>query len=353
MNSDKAISNKQEEKNQYSRSSFRIIMISFSMLLLIMFIVSIGVGRLDIAPFDVVKVLLSGIIDFEQTWTDQAASVIHTLRLPRALGAVMIGAALALSGASYQSVFKNPLVAPDMLGVSSGACVGASLCILLGIGHTGIQFGAFIGGLVAVSCAIAIPRIIGKNSIVMLVLSGIIVGGLMNALIGIIKYLADSETQLPEITYWQLGSLVSVVWDNLFYSGIPIIICILFMMFIRWRMNILTLSDEEIHVLGKDAAWLRYAIIICATVLTACSVCISGTIGWVGLVIPHFSRMLVGPNNQRLLPLSVILGALFLLVIDTISRASMSAEIPLSILTGLIGAPFYFYLLLRQRLSLS
>ena len=342
-----------KESNQFSRRSFRALMLLFTVLLILMFVVSIGVGRLHIAPSDVVKILLNRFMEFEQTWTDQAASVIYTLRLPRALGAVMIGAALALSGASYQSVFKNPLVAPDMLGVSSGACVGAALCILFGLGHTGIQVGAFLGGLVAVSCAIAIPRIIGKNSIVMLVLSGIIVGGLMNAFLGIIKYLADADTQLPEITYWQLGSLVSVVWDNLFYSGTPIIICIVFMMIIRWRMNILTLSDEEIHVLGKDAGWLRYAIILCATVLTACSVCISGTIGWVGLVIPHFSRMLVGPNNQRLLPLAVVLGALFLLSIDTISRASMSAEIPLSILTGLVGAPFYFYLLLRQRLSLS
>ena len=187
----------------------------------------------------------------------------------------------------------------------------------------------------------------------MLVLSGLIVSGLMNALLGIIKYLADSETQLPEITYWQLGSLVSVTWDNIISSGVPILVCLLFMLVIRWRMNILTLSDEEVHMLGRDAGWLRYAIILCATVLTACSVCISGTIGWVGLVIPHFSRMLVGPNNQRLLPLAIVLGAFFLLAVDTISRASMSAEIPLSILTGLIGAPFYFYLLLRQRLALS
>ena len=187
----------------------------------------------------------------------------------------------------------------------------------------------------------------------MLVLSGLIVSGLMNALLGIIKYLADSETQLPEITYWQLGSLVSVTWENIFSSGIPIVICLVFMLVFRWRMNSLTLSDDEVHMQGRDAGWLRYAIILCATVLTACSVCISGTIGWVGLVIPHFSRMLVGPNNQRLLPLAIVLGAFFLLAVDTISRASMSAVFPLSILIGLIGAPFYFYLLLRQRLALS
>lgn len=328
------------------KSNYAVIMLVFSILLLLIVVVSLGMGRLYIAPVDVFKILCSYVVPVEQSWSDQAASVIYTLRLPRVLAAILIGAA-------YQSVFKNPLVAPDMLGVSSGACVGASLCILLGLGSTFVQLGAFGGGMLAVACAVIIPRIIGKNSIVMLVLSGLIVSGLMNALLGIIKYLADSETQLPEITYWQLGSLVSVTWDNIISSGVPILVCLLFMLVIRWRMNILTLSDEEVHMLVRDAGWLRYAIILCATVLTACSVCISGTIGWVGLVIPHFSRMLVGPNNQRLLPLAIVLGAFFLLAVDTISRASMSAEIPLSILTGLIGAPFYFYLLLRQRLALS
>lgn len=322
-------------------------------LLVLMAVFSISCGRYYIEPQQVVRILINGIHPLDQTWPAQAASVIYTLRLPRVIAAVMIGAALALSGASYQSVFKNPLVAPDMLGVSSGACVGASLAILLGISQAGIQVFAFVGGLAAVICAVSIPRIIGKNSIVMLVLAGIIVGGLMNSVIGILKYMADTETQLPAITYWQLGSLSGVVWNNIFYSGIPIALCILFMMLIRWRMNILTLSEEEAHMLSTHAGRLRYAVILCATILTACSVCVSGTIGWVGLVIPHFSRLLVGANNQRLLPVSVILGALFLLLIDTLSRAAMNAEIPLSILTGLIGAPFYFFLLVRQRLSLS
>lgn len=185
-----------------SKSNYAVIMLVFGMLLLLMVVVSLGMGRLHIAPMDVFKILCSYVVPVEQSWSDQAASVIYTLRLPRVLAAILIGAALSLSGAAYQSVFKNPLVAPDMLGVSSGACVGASLCILLGLGSTFVQMGAFVGGMLAVGCAVIIPRIIGKNSIVMLVLSGLIVSGLMNALLGIIKYLADSETQLPEITYW-------------------------------------------------------------------------------------------------------------------------------------------------------
>lgn len=338
--------------NPNSRS-FVAVFFGLSAALMLLSIVSICMGRFFIAPEDVVKIIVNIFYPLQPTWNEQAASVIYTLRLPRVIAAILIGAALAISGASYQSVFKNPLVAPDMLGVSSGACVGAALAILAGMPQFGIQIAAFVGGLTAVCIAVMIPRIIGKNTIVMLVLSGIIVSGLTNSLLGIIKYLADADTELPAITYWQMGSLVSVVWDNILYSGIPIIVGVLFMLAIRWRMNILTLNDEEAHMLGKDTAWLRYAVVLCATILTACSVCISGTIGWIGLVIPHFSRMLVGPNNQRLLPVAVVLGAIFLLVVDTASRASMDAEIPLSILTGLLGAPFYFYLLIRQRMNLQ
>ena len=336
-----------------TEGKFRALFILLLFGLIAVAVVSIGLGRYAISPIHVAKILATYVMPITKDWTDQAASVIYTLRLPRALAAMLIGAALSLSGAAYQSVFKNPLVAPDMLGVSSGACVGASLCILLGLSQTGIQSGAFLGGLLAVLLAVSIPRIIGKNSIVMLVLSGIIVSGLMGSLLGIIKYLADSDTQLPAITYWQLGSLVSVTWANLISSGIPILFCIFFMMLIRWRMNILTLSEEENHMLGKHNGFLRYAVILSATILTACSVCVSGTIGWVGLVIPHFSRMMVGPDNRKLLPIAVVLGALFLLCIDTLSRIALEAEIPLSILTGLVGAPFYFYLLVRQRMKLS
>lgn len=336
-----------------SQGRFRFLLLMLCAGLVLLAIFSISLGRYYISPLQVGKILVAPFYPVAQDWTNQAASVIYTLRLPRALAAMLIGAALSLSGAAYQSVFKNPLVAPDMLGVSSGACVGASLCILLGASQAGIQSGAFVGGLLAVFLAISIPQIIGKNSIVMLVLSGIIVGGLMGSLLGIIKYLADSDTQLPAITYWQLGSLVSVTWQNLISSGIPILLCLVFMMLIRWRMNILTLSEEENHMLGTHNTFLRYVVILCATILTACSVCISGTIGWIGLVIPHFSRMMAGPDNRRLLPVAVVLGAMFLLFIDTLSRLAFSAEIPLSILTGLVGAPFYFYLLVRQRLKLS
>ena len=243
--------------NTITERKFHFLMMLLIFALLMMAVCSISLGRYYISPVHVVKIILAPLYPMVQDWSNQASSVIYTLRLPRALAAMMIGAALSLSGASYQSVFKNPLVAPDMLGVSSGACVGASLCILLGFSQAGVQGGAFVGGLLAVFLAVSIPRIIGKNSIVMLVLSGIIVSGLTGSLLGIIKYLADSDTQLPAITYWQLGSLVSVVWTNLLSSGVPILLCMIFMMLIRWRMNILTLSEEENHMLGKHNGFLR------------------------------------------------------------------------------------------------
>lgn len=332
---------------------FPILFISLAILTFLMAVVSISVGRYYISPQWVVEILGSSFISIPQEWPSQAESIIYTLRLPRTIAAMLIGAALSLSGAAYQSVFKNPLVAPDMLGVSSGACVGASLAILFGIAQRGTEISAFIGGLAAVSVAVMIPKIIGKNSIVMLVLSGIIVTGLMGSILGVIKYIADADTELPAITYWQLGSLANVTAENIGTSGTLIVVCLIFMMLIRWRMNILTLSDEEVHMLGKHNGLLRYAVILAATILTAASVCLSGTIGWVGLVIPHFSRMLAGPDNRHMLPVAVLLGALFLLFIDTLSRTALSAEIPLSILTGLVGAPFYFYLLVRQRMQLS
>ena len=282
-------------------------------------ILALCLGRYWIPFPDVVKVLLSRVFPVSGSWDANTESVVMTLRLPRVAAAVLVGGSLALSGAVYQGVFQNPLVAPDLLGVSSGACIGAALAILFSVGTFGVQVGAFIGGIIAVMITTAIPRVIKNNSNMMLVLAGIIVTGLMNSIMGIIKYIADPETQLAEITYWQMGSIAKVLPNSL-------------LMIIKTT---------------------RMIVIVCATLLTACSVCICGTIGWVGLVVPHLGRLLVGPDNMKLLPVSFVVGGIFLLVVDTIARTLTSAELPLSILTGLIGAPFYFYLLKKQRMNLS
>ncbi|MEG2406096.1 MAG: iron ABC transporter permease [Clostridiales bacterium] len=324
-----------------------------TVVLFILTIVAIGTGRYYISPVTVVEVMLSKIFPLSGSWEPQVESVIFTLRLPRIIGALLVGGALSLSGTAYQGVFKNPLVAPDMLGVSAGACVGASLGILFNAGNIAIQISAFFGGLLAVVLATIIPKFIRNNSMMMLVLAGVIISGMMNSILGLLKYLADPETQLASIVHWQLGSLSGAVWRDVFYIGPPIIVAGVILFVLRWRINILSMGETEAKTMGVSIPKVRGVIILCATVLTASAVCVSGTIGWIGLVIPHFGRMLVGPDNRKLIPLSAILGAGFLLLIDTLARIATSAELPLSVLTGIIGAPFYFYLLVKQRMKLS
>lgn len=339
--------------HKIKKHSYGILLTGMIAAMLALTVIATGVGRYYISPLNVMKILLSGILDIPISWEAQAESVIFTLRLPRILSALLVGMALSLSGASYQGVFKNPLVAPDMLGVSAGACVGASTAILFHASQLGIQVAAFAGGILAVAAATTIPRVIRNNSMMTLVLAGVIVSGLMNSILGLLKYLADPDTQLASITHWQLGSLAASVWRDIIYIGPPIIAAAFFLIMSRWRINILSLGENEAKSLGTDIKKARGLVIICATILTASAVCISGTIGWIGLVIPHLGRMLVGPDNRKLIPVSAVLGAAFLLLIDTLARVLTSAELPLSILTGIIGAPFYFYLLLKQRMKLS
>lgn len=318
-----------------------------------MILAAFCLGRYGVSVSDVGKILLSQIIPMHKTWDTTTEGVILTLRLPRIVAAVLIGGAFVLSGAAYQGVFKNPLVSPDLLGVSSGASVGAALMILAHYGKFEIQIGAFIGGMVAVSLATCIPRLLKNNAITILVLSGIIVSGLMSSVMGIIKYLADPEDELASIVYWQMGSLAKAHGSDVLAIMPVILAMIVVMMGIRWRLNVLSLGEDEARSLGINITLMRGIVIFCATVLTASSVCISGTIGWIGLVIPHLGRLLVGPDNVKLLPVSLLLGSTFMLFIDTIARVSTNAELPLSVLTGIIGAPFYFWLLARQRMNIQ
>ena len=281
-------------------------------------------------------------------------NILFTIRLPRAWAALMVGAMLSLSGAVYQGVFRNPLVSPDLLGVSSGACVGAALAILLGCGMVLRQLLAFVFGILAVLLATAIPRLLRNSSNMMLVLAGIIVSGFMNSALGVMKFMAEQETELSAIVFWQMGSLnqltgysQQVAVSPLFLLGTVLLLAL------SWRINILSFGEAESRTLGMNVPLLRGLVILCASLLTAGAVCISGTIGWIGLVIPHLSRMLIGPDHTKMLPVTVLLGGLFLLVIDTIARAATTVEIPLSILTGLVGAPFFAWLLFRQRARIS
>lgn len=300
-------------------------------------------------PLDqTVGILANTLLDAPATWSDMARNVIMEVRLPRIIGALLVGAALAVAGGAYQGTFRNPLVSPDLLGVSSGACIGAAAAILIGAGTIGVQAAAFVGGIVAVACTCVIPKVLKRDSTITLVLSGIIVGGFCGSILGLIKYLADPETELPEIVYWQMGSLAKVDYGTLAYIAPVIIASIAVILAMRWRINILSLGDHEAKALGVNLKLERGIVILFATLLTASAVSLAGTIGWVGLVIPHLARFVVGPNAARSLPVACLMAAGFMLVVDTLARIT-GIEIPLGILTGFIGTPFFIVLLARQK----
>jgi len=270
-------------------------------------------------------------------------------RLPRVVAAIVVGAALALAGAAYQGVFRNPLVSPDLLGVTGGACVGAAISILLDLGYAGNVILSFVGGIVAVTMAVAFPAVLKQKSTVALVLSGVIVGGFFSSILGLLKYVADPDTELAEITYWQMGSLAKLKVEML-YIVVPILVVTgLAIVLLRWRINVISLGDREAQTLGVELYRERGLIVACATLLTAASICISGTIGWIGLVMPHLARMIVGQDNRKVIPVAAILSAAFLVVVDNISRNLTGAEIPLSIITGFVGTPFFAFVLIRQK----
>jgi iron complex transport system permease protein len=277
-------------------------------------------------------------------------TVLFEVRFPRVLAAVLGGAALAGAGAAYQTLFRNPLVSPDILGVSTGAGLGAVLGIFLSLPVIGIQLIAFVMGLATVALVYAIASVVrGRDPILVLVLAGVVVGSLTGAAISLMKILADPYDQLPAIVFWLLGSF-SAIRKGEVWTALPmVLIGLLPLLALRWRINVLSLGDEEAKALGVEAGRLRLAVIAAATLMTASVVAISGVIGWVGLVIPHIARMLVGPSFDRLLPTAMLMGASYLLLVDTLARTMARIEVPIGILTAILGAPFFLWLLLRGR----
>src|SRR5262245_4558048 len=280
----------------------------------------------------------------------QIDTVLFDVRLPRIFAAVVVGAALAAAGAAYQTLFRNPLVSPDILGVSTGAGLGAVLGIFLSLPVAGIQLTAFVMGLATVGLVYGIASLVhGREPLLVLVLAGVVVGALAGAAISLLKILADPYDQLPAIVFWLLGSL-SAIRKAEVWAATPLVIAALVpLVVLRWRINVLSLGDEEAKALGVEAGRLRLFVIAAATLMTASVVAISGVIGWLGLVIPHIARMLVGPSFDRLLPTAMLLGAGYLLLVDTLARTIARIEVPIGILTAVIGAPFFLWLLARGR----
>ena len=311
-----------------------------------LFFVSFMLGRYPVAPIDVVKTILSPIFP-QLAVSPELNSIVFTIRLPRIIAALLVGAALSIAGASFQGIFKNPLVSPDLLGVSMGAGFGAAVAILANAGNALIQLSAFIFGIISVSITYGISRAYKAGGIVLLVLSGTAVSAFFNALISGTKFMADPYDKLPQITYWLMGSLSAVNFDKLSMIIIPLLIGMIVILVLRWHLNLLAMGDEEAQSLGLDAGKLRLIIIVACTLVTSAAVSISGIIGWVGLVVPHMTRIIVGPDHKILLPASLSLGASFLLLIDNISRTFISIEIPIGILTAIVGVPLFLYLLRR------
>ncbi len=310
-------------------------------------------GRFPVDPGTAASILLDQAVPGLVTanWSPITRAALLDVRLPRILGAALIGGGLAISGASFQTMFRNPLVSPFILGVASGAGFGAALGILLSAGALGAQFLAFAFGALAVLLSYAMARVYKTAPALVLVLSGVIVGAFFSSLLSLLKYVADPFDKLPVIVYWLMGSLASMTNAKLVLIVPPILIGAGALLSVRWRMNALSLGDDEARSLGVDTTKLRLLTVGAATLITAAAVSVSGIIGWVGLVIPHLARMIVGPDSRKLLPASLSLGACYLLLIDDAARSITSAEIPLGILTGVIGAPVFALLLRKGRLG--
>ena len=314
--------------------------------LLALFLLSFVLGRYGVPLGEVVKILLSRVFPIEQTWTDNMAIAVWNVRLPRILLACLVGCGLSAAGTAYQTVFQNPMAAPDILGASSGACFGAALAILTGQSTVMVTVFAFLASLLSVALVYLVGRRSRGSRVVSLLLAGIMVGSLFSACTSYIKLVADPTNQLPQITYWLMGSLSGTRMHTVAFAAVCMAAGLTPLLLLRWRMNLLTLGEEEAGSLGVNTRLLRFSVILCATLLTASSVAVSGMIGWVGLVIPHFCRMLFGYDYRRLIPAAALFGASFLIIVDDIARLATAGEIPLGILTAFVGAPIFLYLIL-------
>lgn len=324
------------------------VLLCLGVLFITCFIVSFTLGRYAITPSQLVRVLLSKLIHIDKTWNTQVEAIIFHVRMPRIIIASIVGGSLAIAGCAFQGIFKNPMVSPDVLGASSGAGFGAALSITLFLGKFMTTIMAFVFGIGSILLVCVFSKKAKKNQILGLILSGMVVSSLFSAGTSYLKLIADPNDVLPAITYWLMGSFSGVSLKDIWFLLIPCLLGAFVIYLLRWKINLLTMGEEEAIALGINIKVYRIIIIICATLLTTSCVSISGMVGWVGLVIPHLSRLLVGYDYRILIPVSAVMGATFLLVIDNISRLIATTEIPIGILTSLVGAPFFLYLLWKE-----
>lgn len=332
------------------RLSGRAVLALLALALLLSVLCSFAFGRYPVSLRELGGIFLSRIpfLNMEPFWSNAQAVAIWNVRLPRILTAVLVGACLSAAGAAYQGVFQNPIAAPDILGASAGAGFGAALAIFLGLGSAWITGFAFAASLITVFLVFAVGNRVKGEKTLGLVLAGIMISSLFQAGTSFIKLAADPNNKLPAITYWLMGSLAGADNNELRFIVWPMLIGMLPLWLMRWRLNVITMGDDEARAMGVDAVKVRLAVVFGATLVTAASVSVSGMIGWVGLVIPHMTRRLVGSDYRVLMPASILAGGIFLLLVDDISRNLASMEIPIGILTAVIGAPFFLLLIIRR-----
>lgn len=328
----------------------RRILALMALVLLVCTLGSFVLGRYPVSIREVLGILRNRLlgsfgVETPVFWTSQMEAAVWNIRLPRVLLSILVGACLAAAGAAYQGVFQNPMAAPDILGASAGAGFGAALAILLGLSSAGITLGAFASSLLTVALVFSVSRRAKGDRILGLVLAGIMVSSLFQAGTSFIKLVADPSNQLPQITYWLMGSLSGARWSEIRFVVLPMLAGLIPLLLLRWQLNVVTMGDDEARAMGVNAPRIRLLIVICSTLVTASAVSVSGMIGWVGLVIPHMTRRLVGSDYRFLMPASMLGGGIFLLIVDNISRNVTASGIPIGILTAFVGAPFFLWLI--------
>lgn len=341
---------------RHQRTRYSVVMALLLAAVALITVFSVGYGKLSVPPLTVARILWHDLaisvhadaIAGQQQWSAGERSAVSLIRAPRAVLAVIVGGALALAGATLQALFRNPLVSPDVIGVSSGAAFGGVLSILVGAGSTVLVTGSFFSGLLAAGIVLMIGRIRTMTPVLTIVLGGIVVAAFFNSLVSLVTYLADSYETLPSITFWLMGSFTSATWQKVFTAAVPVLIGTVVVTALRWRINVLAMGDDDARALGVDPGRLRIILIIAVALLTSATVAVAGIVGWVGLVVPHLVRLIVGPDNRIVLPASFLAGSAYLLLVDTLARNIGEAEIPVGILTAMIGAPVFIGLLIQK-----
>lgn len=331
------------------RPAVVVPVVALAVTLAVVCVAAMGVGRYGVSFDEVLRILAGRVLPVSQTWSDAEQNVVLLVRLPRVLLAALIGGGLAIGGAALQATFRNPLVSPEIIGVSAGASFGGALALLAGLGWVYLVGGAFAFGIAALALVFAVTLGRGAAPVLMIVLAGVVTGAFFSALVSLVTYMADPYDQLPAIVFWLLGSIATATFGKLLIAAGPIIAGALLLLLLRWRVNVLSLGDEEAVAVGVRPGPLRWVVLGAVALVVAGAVAVSGVISWVGLVVPHLARMWVGPDHGVLFPAAFLMGASYLVLMDTAARTLTAGEIPLGVLTAVIGAPTFFVLLRRNR----